>query len=104
MKTTRDGDGAQRISRSQLFDSPQRRGSTDMKLHYDPETDSLYIDLNDRPGVDAYEVIHGLVVDLDADGRPVGIDIQHASRDLDLQTLPGLARTQREDALNTGRA
>jgi uncharacterized protein YuzE len=58
-----------------------------MKLHYDPDTDSLYIDFNARPGADAREIIDGLVVDFDAEGRPVGIDIQHASRDLDLSTL-----------------
>jgi uncharacterized protein YuzE len=67
-----------------------------MKLHYDADTDSLYFDLNSRPGVDAHEVIDGLVVDLDADGRPVGIDIHHASRDLDLKTL----ETQALPALN----
>jgi uncharacterized protein YuzE len=58
-----------------------------MKLHYDPNTDSLYIDLNARPGADAREIADGLVVDFDAEGRPVGIDIQHASRNLDLSTL-----------------
>jgi uncharacterized protein YuzE len=58
-----------------------------MKLHYDPDTDSLYIDFNARPGADAREITDGLVVDFDAEGRPVGIDIQHASRDLDLSTL-----------------
>ncbi len=58
-----------------------------MRLAYDAETDSLYIDLNDRPGVDAREVADGIVVDLDGEGRPVGIDIQHASRTLDLGTL-----------------
>ena len=58
-----------------------------MKLHYDPATDSLYIDLNARPGADAREIADGLVVDFDKAGRPVGIDIQHASRDLDLSTL-----------------
>ena len=58
-----------------------------MKLFYDPETDSLYIDLNARPGADAREIADGLVVDFDEEGRPVGIDIQHASRDLDLSTL-----------------
>jgi uncharacterized protein YuzE len=58
-----------------------------MKLHYDPDTDSLYIDFNARPGADASEITEGLVVDFDAEGRPVGIDIQHASRDLDLSTL-----------------
>jgi uncharacterized protein YuzE len=58
-----------------------------MKLFYDPDTDSLYIDLNARPGADAREIADGLVVDFDAEGRPVGIDIQHASSDLDLTTL-----------------
>ncbi len=58
-----------------------------MKLHYYPETDSLYIDLNERPSVDSREIADGLVVDFDADGRVVGIDIQHASQSLDLKTL-----------------
>ncbi len=58
-----------------------------MKLFYDQETDSLYIDLNATPGADAREIVDGLVVDFDAEGRPVGIDIQHASRNLDLSTL-----------------
>lgn len=58
-----------------------------MKLHYDAETDSLYIDLNERPGVDAREVADGLVVDFDVQGHAVGIDIQHASQVLDLRTL-----------------
>jgi uncharacterized protein YuzE len=58
-----------------------------MKLFYDPDTDSLYIDLNARPGADAREIADGLVVDFDEEGRPVGIDIQHASRNLDLSTL-----------------
>ena len=58
-----------------------------MKLHYDPETDSLYIDLNAKPGADAQEIVDGMVVDLDADGRPGGIDIQNASQTLDWSTL-----------------
>jgi len=58
-----------------------------MKLHYYPETDSLYIDLNERPSVDSREIADGLVVDFDAEGRVVGIDIQHASQSLDLKTL-----------------
>ena len=58
-----------------------------MKLHYDQETDSLYIDLNARPSTDSREVAEGLVVDFDSEGRVVGIDIQHASELLDLKTL-----------------
>ena len=58
-----------------------------MKLHYDQETDSLYIDLNARPSTDSREVAEGLVVDFDSEGRVVGIDIQHASEQLDQKTL-----------------
>ena len=58
-----------------------------MKLHYYPETDSLYIELQSRPGVEAREIASGLVVDLDAEGHVVGLDIDHASKHLDLSTL-----------------
>ncbi len=58
-----------------------------MKLHYYPDTDSLYIDLNARPSADSREIAEGLVVDFDSDGRVVGIDIQHASEIMDLKTL-----------------
>ena len=58
-----------------------------VKLHYYPETDSLYIDLSDRIGADSREVAEGLVMDFDADGNVVGIDIDHASTKLNLQTL-----------------
>jgi len=58
-----------------------------VKIEYFPETDSLYIDLAERSGVDAIEVGDGIVIDLDSEGHPVGIDIDPASRHLDLQTL-----------------
>ena len=58
-----------------------------MKLHYYPDTDSLYIELQTAPGVETREVADGVNVDLAADGAPVGIDIDHASTKLDLTTL-----------------
>ena len=58
-----------------------------MKLHYYPETDSLYIELKRGPGVETREVAVGLNVDLDAKGEVVGFDIDHASRKLDLTSL-----------------
>ena len=58
-----------------------------MKLQYYRETDSLYIDLDARPSVDSREVQEGVVLDFDAEGQIVGIDIQHASEILDLATL-----------------
>jgi uncharacterized protein YuzE len=58
-----------------------------MRIEYFPDTDSLYIDLADRAGVDTREIGDGIVVDVDADGHPVGIDIDQASKHLDLRTL-----------------
>ncbi|OFW06254.1 MAG: hypothetical protein A3G20_02770 [Acidobacteria bacterium RIFCSPLOWO2_12_FULL_59_11] len=62
-----------------------------MKLHYYPETDSLYIELNPRPSADSRVVGEGIVVDFDAEGNIVGIDIDHASQKLDLNTLETVA-------------
>ena len=62
-----------------------------MKLHYYPETDSLYIELKPEPGAETREVTAGLKVDLDAKGDVVGFDIDHASRKLDLTSLETIA-------------
>ena len=58
-----------------------------MKLHYYPETDSLYIELKPGPGAETREVSDGLNVDLDTAGGVVGFDIDQASQRLDLSTL-----------------
>ena len=46
-----------------------------MKLHYYPDTDSLYIELKPQPGAETREVASGLNVDPDAHGEVVGFDI-----------------------------
>ena len=53
-----------------------------MKLDYYPDTDSL--DFSSRPSVESQEVSEGVVLDYDAGKTLVGIDIDHASRKLDL--------------------
>lgn len=58
-----------------------------MKFHYYPDTDTLYIDLAERPAADAREVAPGVVLDFDAAGQLVGIDIDHASRIVNLARL-----------------
>jgi len=58
-----------------------------MKFHYYPETDSLYIDLSEKKSVDSREVVPGVVMDFDADGQLVGVDIDHASKVADLTRL-----------------
>ena len=55
-----------------------------MKLRYYQETDSLYIDLAEHASVDSREVSPGVVLDYDANGNVVGIDIDHASRKTNL--------------------
>lgn len=58
-----------------------------MKLNYYPETDSLYIDLLEQPSVESREVSEGIVLDYDSRGNLVGIDIDNASRNVDLKRL-----------------
>ena len=64
-----------------------------MKFRYYPETDSLYIELSETPGADVREVAPGVVLDFDAAGQLVGIDIDRASSvanlsRLDIEALP----------------
>ena len=58
-----------------------------MKLHYYPETDSLYIDLSSKPSVESREISKGVVLDYAADGQLVGIDIDNATAKMDLDEL-----------------
>ena len=58
-----------------------------MKINYYPETDSLYMDLSSKPSVDSVEVSEGVVIDYDAKGQIVGIDIDNAGLKLDLKEL-----------------
>jgi uncharacterized protein YuzE len=62
-----------------------------MKLHYYPETDSLYIELKSGPGAETREIVEGLLVDFDSKGDVVGLDIDHASRKLDLTKVETIA-------------
>jgi uncharacterized protein YuzE len=62
-----------------------------MKLHYYPETDSLYIELSSRPGAETREIADGLNVDFDVEGAVVGLDIDGASKKLDLTTIETVA-------------
>ena len=65
-----------------------------MKLHYYPETDSLYIELKSAPGTQTREIVEGLNIDLDANGDVVGFDIDHASGKLDLSSIETIALPQ----------
>jgi len=62
-----------------------------MKLHYYPETDSLYIELRAEPAAETREIAEGLNADFDEGGNLVGLDIDGASGKLDLGTLETIA-------------
>lgn len=76
-----------------------------MKLHYCPETDSLYVEFKTGPGVETREVSDGLNVALDAEGGVIGFDIGCASQRLDLSTLEaeGLPLSESLSAQRIGR-
>ena len=58
-----------------------------MKLNYYPDTDSLYIDLSEQTSVESREISEGVILDYDALGNLVGIDIDNASTKVAMQKL-----------------
>ncbi|MDZ7736640.1 MAG: DUF2283 domain-containing protein [Gammaproteobacteria bacterium] len=58
-----------------------------MKLNYYPDTDSLYIDLSEHTSTESKEISEGVVLDYDAEGKLVGIDIDNASNKVELKKL-----------------
>lgn len=69
-----------------------------MKMKYYRETDSLYIDLSENPSAESKEVSEGVVLDYDAAGNLVGIDIDNATTKVNLDkltvsSLPGSVET-----------
>ena len=58
-----------------------------MRLSYDPDTDALYIHFREIAGSDVEEIAPGVVVDLDNEGKIVGMEILDASESVDLTKL-----------------
>jgi uncharacterized protein YuzE len=58
-----------------------------VKLNYYAETDSLYIGLSEQPSVETREISEGVNLDYDAKGNLVGIDIDNASRKVQMDQL-----------------
>ena len=54
-----------------------------MKLEYDPEIDAAYVRLRSAAVAKTDEIAPGVMMDLAADGRPVGFEILDASEVLD---------------------
>jgi uncharacterized protein YuzE len=53
-----------------------------MKVKYDKEVDVLYITLNDTPIIESDEEKKGVIIDYDANGKIVSIEILNASKNL----------------------
>jgi uncharacterized protein YuzE len=58
----------------------ERLATTHIKGRYFHERDRVYIEIASGPGTRTYEVANGLMVDFDADGNVIGLDIDNASR------------------------
>ncbi|MCZ7625407.1 MAG: hypothetical protein C3F12_00955 [Candidatus Methylomirabilota bacterium] len=56
-----------------------------MRLKYYPDTDSLYIDLSGKVSADSKEISEGIVLDYDINGNIVGIDIDNASKKVEMK-------------------
>jgi uncharacterized protein YuzE len=58
-----------------------------MNFQYFPETDMLYIKLADRVSTESEEVAPGIVLDYDERNQVIGIEIEDASKSVDLNRL-----------------
>lgn len=58
-----------------------------MKVRYYPETDSLYLELSAIPSADTRIISDDMRADFDANGNLIGLDIDNASKHVDLAKL-----------------
>ena len=58
-----------------------------MNLQYYPESDMLYIELVKGVSSESEEVASGIVMDFDQQQRVIGIEVEDASKHMDLSRL-----------------
>lgn len=58
-----------------------------MRIEYSKEEDALYIHLREVPVEESRDILEGVTLDLDANGRIVGLEILDASEALGLGNL-----------------
>ncbi|MCA6503188.1 MAG: DUF2283 domain-containing protein [Pseudanabaena sp.] len=58
-----------------------------MKIHYFADTDTLFIELSDRPSVRTEEINELVTVDFDTEEKLVGITIESARNQVDLNSI-----------------
>jgi uncharacterized protein YuzE len=67
-----------------------------VKIEYDAEANALYITLREVPVAETNEVSDRLIIDLDRDGRPIGIEVLNVR---DLLNPEDLARVTVQNVL-----
>jgi len=58
-----------------------------MKVHYDEETDALYLKLSNQQPDGVIEITEGVNIDTTADGKLAGIEILKASQKININTI-----------------
>ena len=58
-----------------------------MVFEYYPETDMLYIKLSDGTSTESEEIAPGVLLDFDEHNRVIGVEIEDASKLVDLSRL-----------------
>jgi uncharacterized protein YuzE len=58
-----------------------------MVFEYHAESDMLYIKLFDAPSTESEEIAPGVVLDFDAQNHVVGVEIEDASKSIDLSRI-----------------
>ena len=56
-------------------------------VHFDPAADAAYIHFSSAPVVESEEVADGVILDFDAEGRIVGLEVLDARAHLPADTL-----------------
>ncbi len=58
-----------------------------MKLTIDRQADALYLDLDESPAAESEEISPGVILDYNAEGKVVGIEMLHLSQRVPAETL-----------------
>ena len=58
-----------------------------VRLTYDPTADAAYLRFSSQAVIESEEVAPGIVLDYDAEGRMVGMEVLHANRHLPKDAL-----------------
>ena len=61
-----------------------------MKITYDPEADALYLELRHVPSSKSIDIEEGVMVDFDAEGHVIGMEVLDASERLTPEELKTL--------------